>query len=64
MTKTTIDYATTLAELESVLAKLQDGETSLDDAIALHKKGKELVATLQEYLKDAEIVVKKQVAGN
>ena len=63
MTKKTIDYAATLAELETVLTKLQDGETSLDQAIALHKKGKELVASLDDYLKDADIIVKRQVAG-
>jgi exodeoxyribonuclease VII small subunit len=63
MTKKTIDYAKTLAELEAVLAKLQDSETSLDEAITLHTKGKELVAALDEYLKDADIIVKKQVAG-
>lgn len=63
MTKTTIDYAKTLAELETVLARLQDAETSLDEAIALHKKGKALVTSLEGYLKDAEIVVQKQVAG-
>ena len=62
MTKT-IDYAKTAAELEAVLEKLQSTETSLDDALVLHAKGKELVATLEDYLKGAEIVIKKQVAG-
>lgn len=63
MTKKTIDYAKTLAELETILARLQEGETTLDEAIALHAKGRELVALLEEYLKDAEVIVKKQVAG-
>ena len=62
MTKT-IDYAKTVAELEAVLEKLQSTETSLDDALVLHAKGKELVTTLEDYLKGAEIVIKKQVAG-
>ena len=62
MTKT-IDYAKTVAELEGVLEKLQSTETSLDDALILHAKGKELVTTLEDYLKGAEIVIKKQVAG-
>lgn len=63
MTKTTIDYAKTVAELEAVLEKLQSTETSLDDALVLHAKGKELVAVLEEYLKNADIVIKKQVTG-
>lgn len=63
MTNKTIDYAKTLAELETVLEKLQSTETSLDDALALHAKGKALVASLEEYLKNADIVIKKQVAG-
>jgi len=63
MTNKTIDYAKTLAELEAVLEKLQSTETSLDDALALHAKGKKLVASLEEYLKNADIVIKKQVTG-
>lgn len=58
-----IDYAKTMGELETVLAKLQDAETSLDEAIALHKEGKKLVGALETYLQDAEIIVKRQVAG-
>lgn len=62
MTATTIDYAKTMAELEEVLARLQDAGTPLDEAMRLHEKGKKLVAALEEYLKDAEIIVKRQVA--
>ena len=58
-----IDYAKTMGELETVLAKLQDAETSLDEAIALHKEGQKLVSALETYLQDAEIIVKRQVAG-
>jgi exodeoxyribonuclease VII small subunit len=63
MTKEQINYAETLAKLEDILARLQDGETSLDEAIVLHEKGKELVKTLEEYLKNAEITIKRHVAG-
>lgn len=63
MSKPEIDYAKTLAELESILARLQNSETSLDDAITLHTKGKTLVVALEDYLHGAEITVQQQAVN-
>ena len=48
-----------MAELEEVLASLQDSALSVDNALQLHKKGNELVAELENYLKEAEVVIRK-----
>lgn len=58
------DYAAKFAELEEVLDELQDTNTPLDEAIRLHEKGKKLVAELEDYLKGAEVVINKQLAGD
>lgn len=58
----TFDYAANIAELEAVVAQLQNSEVSLDEAIKLHEKGKALSAALQAYLDKAELVVRKHMA--
>lgn len=57
------DYIAKTAELEQILAQLQSSETSLDAAIKLHATGKKLIVELEEYLKEAELTVKHQTAG-
>lgn len=66
MTKITdehFDYAAKNAELEALLAQLQNNDISLDEAIRLHDAGKKLVAELEKYLQTAEVTVRRQVAG-
>ena len=63
MMKETFNYAAKLSELEGVLAALQDVDVTLDQAIKLHETGRNLVAELEQYLKEAEVIVKKQVVG-
>lgn len=65
MTKTdysNFDYAAKTAELEIILAELQNTETTLDKAIELHEAGKKLVAELEGYLKDAELTIRHRTA--
>lgn len=50
------------AELEAILVELQQPDTSLEDALALHKKGQEILAELEDFLKTAEVEVKKRTA--
>lgn len=62
MTKQTdFDYAGKTAELEALLAQLQDPETQLDEAMKLHSTGQKLVGELEEFLKHAENEVHKRL---
>lgn len=47
-------YQTLHAQLETVLAKLQDPELEVDEAIKLYEQGAKLVAQLEAYLQKAE----------
>lgn len=63
MTKQTeFDYAAKTAELEALLAKLQNTDTPLDEAMKLHETGRVLVSELEKFLKQAENEVHKQLA--
>lgn len=61
--KQAFDYGAKIAELEQVVAKLQNESTPLDEAMRLHKTGKGLVKELQLYLGQAEIEIQKQTGG-
>jgi exodeoxyribonuclease VII small subunit len=56
------DYAKTTAELDDILAQLQDSQIDLDQAMKLHGRGKELVAEMLDYLATAEVEIKKQLS--
>lgn len=56
------DYARKTAELEAVLERLQADGVSLDEALKLHQKGVGLVAEIEGYLKEADLMVRKQLA--
>jgi exodeoxyribonuclease VII small subunit len=53
------DYQALNTRLDEVLAALQSPEVSIDEAIALHKEGTELVKALQSYLEDAKVTIAK-----
>lgn len=53
------DYAAKMSALETIIEKLQHSETSLDDAIRLHKEGKQLITELNTYLETAEVTIRK-----
>ena len=58
----TFDYAAKTAELEVILAALQDPATPLDEAMRLHGEGRKLVAEIEKFLKLAENEVHKHLS--
>ena len=56
------DYRALSAELDELLARLQSGELSIDEAVPAYERGLELVKQLESYLKDAEQTVTKLTA--
>lgn len=48
-------------QLDTVLDRLQDPATEIDDAIKLHETGKKLLTELETYLEQAEQKIKKAV---
>ncbi len=52
------DYAAKVAALEDIIAKLQQSDTAIDEAIRLHEEGKKLVAELNAYLEKAEVTIR------
>lgn len=59
MAKKPIDYLKLSAELDVIIAKLQDEETNIDEALELYEKGVTIASDLQEYLKTAENRLRK-----
>lgn len=59
MTKEQADYQKLQAELDDVLAQLQNPNIAVDDAIKLHEKGMLLVEKLEAYLSSAENKINK-----
>lgn len=47
-----------LAELEKIVARMESGELSLEDALATHKRGLELARYCQKQLETAQQQVK------
>ncbi|HUB93079.1 MAG TPA: exodeoxyribonuclease VII small subunit [Verrucomicrobiae bacterium] len=62
MTQKEFNYTEKAAKLEQIVAKLQDSDIQIDEATKLHAAGVTLVKELEEYLSQAEVVVKKHVA--
>ncbi|MBE6550203.1 MAG: exodeoxyribonuclease VII small subunit [Ruminococcaceae bacterium] len=55
---TNIKFETALSELETVIAKLEDSNTPLDEALKLYEKGISLVRICNERLESAEQKIK------
>jgi len=51
-------FETALSELETVIAKLEDSNTPLDEALKLYEKGISLVRICNERLESAEQKIK------
>lgn len=49
-----IDYQALSQELDELLARMQSGELSIDEAMPAYERGMKLVAELETYLKQAE----------
>ena len=45
------DYTAATAELEKIVAKIEDPQTSLDDIGALVKRSKEMIGQCRDYLR-------------
>jgi exodeoxyribonuclease VII small subunit len=52
-----------LAEIRSIVEKMQQGAVDFDEQIALFKQGQALIASCQNYLDKAELEIKQLVDG-
>ncbi len=59
-----IDYTALKTELDNLLQALQSGELELDEAIATHKRGQDIINQLEAYLKTAQNKIKKVVSAS
>lgn len=59
----TLSFEAALKELESIVARLEQGEVELDDSIALYERGQALKAHCEARLKAAEGRLEKIVQG-
>jgi exodeoxyribonuclease VII small subunit len=53
-----LDFEQALAELEKIVARMESGELSLEQALATHKRGLELARFCQQQLEAAREQVK------
>ena len=57
--KDTVNFESSLKKLEQIVAKLEDGDISLEDSVKLFEEGIGLVKECQKQLSSAELKVKK-----
>lgn len=60
--KTEFDYQSKSAELERIVANLQNPDIDIAEATKLHATGLKLIGELETYLEKAEIEVRRHVA--
>ncbi|HUH97080.1 MAG TPA: exodeoxyribonuclease VII small subunit [Anaerolineales bacterium] len=58
-----LSYEQAFAELESIVAALENEQRSLDEAMALYERGQALIKRCAKILEKAELKV-KQLAGD
>ena len=58
------DFEAALTELEKIVAKMESGEQSLEEALKSFQRGVELTRTCQQGLKEAEQRVEKLLTEN
>ncbi len=58
-----LSFEQALGELESIVARLEDGAVDLDQSIGLYERGTELKAHCEAKLKSAETRIEKIVTG-
>jgi exodeoxyribonuclease VII small subunit len=56
---TTLSFEEALAELEKIVARLESGQGSLDDAIKAYERGSDLKKHCQKKLDEARMKVEK-----
>jgi exodeoxyribonuclease VII small subunit len=59
----TLSFEAALKELESIVARLESGDASLDESITLYTKGDALRAQCEARLKDAQARIEKISLG-
>ncbi|HVV64875.1 MAG TPA: exodeoxyribonuclease VII small subunit [Rhizomicrobium sp.] len=59
----TLSFEAALAELEGIVARLEQGEVDLEDSIALYERGQALKGHCERKLKAAEGRLEKIVLG-
>ena len=57
--KDTVNFESSLKKLEQIVAKLEDGDISLEDSVKSFEEGIGLVKECQKQLSAAELKVKK-----
>ncbi len=57
--KATATYQEMTAQLEAILAKLQQPDIGIDEAVKLYEQGLKLVRALEKHLKQAENTITK-----
>ena len=62
--KTSFDYVTAKTRLDEILSLLQANDISIEDALKLHEEGMALVGQIDEYLRTAELSVRKLELGD
>ena len=58
------DFEAALAELEKIVAKMESGEQTLEEAMKSFQRGIELTRTCQQGLREAEQRVEKLIRKN
>ncbi len=58
------DFEAALAELESIVARMESGEQNLEEALKSFQRGIELARACQQGLKEAELRVEKLLQEN
>jgi exodeoxyribonuclease VII small subunit len=58
-----LSFEDALAELESIVKRLESGQTRLDDAIAAYERGAKLREHCEARLREAQMRVEKIVLG-
>jgi exodeoxyribonuclease VII small subunit len=58
-----LSFEAALAELETIVSRLEQGEVDLEDSIALYERGTALKAHCEKKLKGAEARLEKIVLG-
>ena len=57
--KKSLNFESTLSEIEKIIESLEEGNLSLEDSIEAYEKGISLTKTWQKMLSDAELKIKK-----
>ena len=58
-----MSFEDTLAQLEQIVHKLEQGDVPLEDSIRIYERGAALKAHCEKKLKEAELKVEKIVLG-